>query len=108
VSLSERSRELASLRVLGFSKREVTMMVFGEQILLTVAGMAVGVGVGYALCALVSSVGNTELFRIPLVVSWTAYGFAAAVIAGAFGASGLAMRQRIRALDIVECLKTGE
>ena len=108
VALSERSRELASLRVLGFTKREVTTMVFGEQILLTGAGMLVGVGVGYAMCAIVSWVGNTELFRIPLVVSWTAYGFAAAVIAGAFGASGVAMHQRIRALDIVECLKTGE
>jgi putative ABC transport system permease protein len=108
VALSERSRELASLRVLGFTKREVTMMVFGEQILLTGAGMLLGMGVGYAMCALVSRVGNTELFRIPLVVSWTADGFAAAVIAGAFGASALAMRRRIRAIDIVECLKTGE
>lgn len=108
VALSERSRELASLRVLGFTKREVTTMVFGEQILLTGAGMAVGVGLGYAMCAVVSWVGNTELFRIPLVVRWSTDGFAAMVIAGAFGASALAMLRRIRALDIVECLKTGE
>lgn len=108
VALSERARELASLRVLGFTKREVTTMVFGEQVLLTLLGMAVGVGVGYALCAVASAAGNTELFRIPLVVPVTSYGYAALVIAGAFLASALAMRQRIRGLDIVECLKTGE
>ena len=59
-----------------------------------------------ASCA--SAAGNTELFRIPLVVPVTSYAYAAAVIAGAFLASALAMRQRIRELDIVECLKTGE
>lgn len=108
VALSERSRELASLRVLGFSKREVTLMVFGEQILLTGMGIGAGVGVGYAMCALVARVGNTELFRIPLVVTAGAYGFAALIIVAAFAASGLAMRRRIRTLDIVACLKTGE
>ncbi|MDE3129033.1 MAG: ABC transporter permease, partial [Gemmatimonadota bacterium] len=108
VALSERARELASLRVLGFTKREVTTMVFGEQTLLTVVGMLAGAGIGYALCAWVAAVGNTELFRIPLVVTAGAYLYAAAVIAGAFGVSALAMRGRIRALDIVACLKTGE
>ena len=108
VALSERSRELASLRVLGFTKREVTTMVFGEQILLTAVGMLAGIGIGYGLCAWVARVGNTELFRIPLVVDAGAYLYAAAVIAGAFVVSALAMRQRIRALDIVACLKTGE
>ncbi|HUX34176.1 MAG TPA: ABC transporter permease [Gemmatimonadaceae bacterium] len=108
VALSERARELASLRVLGFTKGEVTGMVFGEQILLTVIGMLAGVGLGYAMCAWVAVVGNTELFRIPLVLGAGAYLFAAAVIAGAFMVSGVAMRRRIHALDIVECLKTGE
>ncbi len=108
VALSERARELASLRVLGFTKREVTTMVFGEQTLLTLIGMLTGVGIGYAMCAWVAAVGNTELFRIPLVVTAGAYLYAAAVIAGAFLVSALAMRGRIRALDIVACLKTGE
>jgi putative ABC transport system permease protein len=108
VALSERARELASLRVLGFTKREVTTMVFGEQTLLTVVGMLAGIGIGYAMCAWVAAVGDTELFRIPLVVTAGAYLYAAAVIAGAFFVSALATRGRIRALDIVACLKTGE
>jgi putative ABC transport system permease protein len=108
VALSERSRELASLRVLGFSRREVTVMLFEEQILLIVTGMLIGAPLGYGLCTFVTRAGDSEMFRIPLVLGRAPYLFAIAVIAGATALSAISVRRRIRALDIVECLKTGE
>jgi len=108
VTLSERSRELASLRVLGFTQREVSTMLFSEEGVLTSIGMLVGVGVGFGLCVLIARWTTSELFRIPLVVTTSTYGVALAVIVGASILSGLMAWRRIRRLDMVESLKTGE
>jgi putative ABC transport system permease protein len=108
IALSERARELASLRVLGFSKREVTLMLLGEQALLGIAAMPVGFGLGYLLCALMTSRFAMELFRLPLVVHPRTYLLAAAVVAGSGGLTALMIRTRIRRLDLVAVLKARE
>lgn len=108
VALSERGRELASLRVLGFTRREVSRMLLGEQAVLTAVGIPLGCVAGFGFCALVVSAYDAELFRLPLVVSRTTYGYAAAVVLASAVVSALVVRRRIDRLDLVEVLKTRE
>lgn len=108
IALSERARELASLRVLGFTRGEISLMLLGEQALLALAGIVVGLGMGYGLCAILADLYQWELFRIPLVLSGRTYVFAVTVIAAAALASGLLVRRRLNRLDLVAVLKTRE
>jgi len=108
IALSERGRELASLRVLGFTRGEVTVMLLGEQALLALLGIVLGLGMGYGICAVLAGLYEWELFRIPLVLSGRSYAFAIAVILGAAFGSGLLIRRRLDRLDLVAVLKTRE
>ncbi len=108
IALSERARELASLRVLGFTRGEISLMLLGEQGILTLAGIAAGFAMGYGFCSVLSGLYQWELFRIPLIVSRQTYAFAAVVIVGAAAASGLLIRRRLDRLDLVAVLKTRE
>jgi putative ABC transport system permease protein len=108
IALSERGRELASLRVLGFSRREVTAMLLGEQGLLTLLAIPAGYAVGMGFCMLLVSRFATELFRIPLVLRGETYLFALVVVAGAALLSAMAVGMRIARLDLVAVLKTRE
>jgi putative ABC transport system permease protein len=108
VALSERGHELASLRVLGFTQREVSVMLLGEQALLTLAAIPLGFAVGLGICALLAQLMNTELYRMPLVVSGQSYAFAFLIIAAAVGLSGLLILKRLYNLDLVAVLKTRE
>jgi putative ABC transport system permease protein len=108
ISLSERSRELASLRVLGFTRGEISSILLGELAVVVVIGVPAGLVLGYGLAALLVRAFDTELFRIPLVVSARTFGFAAATTFVAAAVSGLAVRRRIDRLDLVAVLKTRE
>jgi putative ABC transport system permease protein len=108
ISLSERGRELASLRILGFSRAEVASMLLGEQGLLTLLAAPLGAAFGFAVCAVLALRFETDLFRMPLVVSGRTYLYAFLTVAAAAAASGLAVRRRLDRLDLVEVLKTRE
>lgn len=108
VALSERGRELASLRVLGFSRGEVATLLLGEQAVLTLLSVPVGLLAGYGLCWLIVLRVQSELFRIPLVVTVATPLFAAATVVGAAVASGLVVYRRLCHLDLVAVLKTRE
>jgi putative ABC transport system permease protein len=108
VSLAERGRELASLRVLGFTRREVAAMLLGEQAVLTLIAIPVGLAVGRFLCWLVSTRYVSDVFRIPLVISDTSHVIAVVVVALAAAGSGLVIWRRIGRLDLVAVLKTRE
>ena len=108
IALSERARELATLRVLGFSRGEVALMLFGEQAVLTFAGIAGGLGIGYAVCALLSRLYQWEVFRMPLIVSVETYLYAVVAVLAAAGVSWLLVRRRLDRLDMVAVLKTRE
>ena len=69
VSLSERSRELASLRVLGFTRGEISFILLGELAVVTILAIPVGMLLGYVFAGLLVAAFNTELYRFPLVVS---------------------------------------
>jgi putative ABC transport system permease protein len=108
VALSERGRELASLRVLGFSRGEVTRLLLGEQVLLTLAGLPVGLLLGYGLAWLVAYRFESDLFRVPLVIRPSAIAYSLVVVLGAALLSAVAVRRRIHRLDLVAVLKTRE
>lgn len=108
IALSERGNELASLSVLGFSQREVVGLLLGEQVLLLLIALPVGLGIGYGLCAALVPMFDRELFRVPLVIEpWSfAYAVLAALVASTL--SGLLVARRIRHLDLISVLKTRE
>ena len=108
IALSERARELASLRVLGFTRREVSTMLLGEQAILTIIAIPVGLVLGFGLYALIAVVFSSELFRMPLVISGTTYVFAVLVMVGAAVLSALVVRRRVDRLDLVAVLKSRE
>jgi putative ABC transport system permease protein len=108
VALSERGRELASLRVLGFTRREVTTMLLGEQAVLTLLATPLGFGIAYFFCWLLATRFESELYRIPLVISTGTYVVGAAIVAAAAMTSAYAVRARVAHLDLVAVLKTRE
>jgi putative ABC transport system permease protein len=83
-------------------------VLLGEQAVLTLAAIPLGFGLGYGIAALLSQVYNTELYRLPLVVNNSSYGFACIVILLAAIFSGLLMGRHLNRLDLIAVLKTRE
>jgi len=108
ISLSERSRELATLRVIGFTRAEISYILLGELVLVTLVAIPFGLIVGYAFAALVVTAFESEMFRIPLVIAPRTYAYAAVVIIVATAISAMVVRHRLDHLDLVEVLKTRE
>jgi len=108
VAFSERGRDLATLRVIGLTRSEVTRILLGEQGFLTLVAIPVGIGIGFAICALVVAQLTSELYRIPLVVPTSTWASAALVILASFGISAAFIIRRIRRLDLVSALKVRE
>jgi putative ABC transport system permease protein len=108
VSLSERSRELASLRVLGFTRAEISLILMGELALLTLAALPIGGLFGYSLSAAIVRSIDSEVYRFPLYVSRQAVAMSFLGIIGAAVVSGLLVRRRLDRLDLVAVLKIRE
>ena len=108
ISLSERSRELATLRVIGFTRAEISYILLGELVLVTLVAIPFGLIAGYAFAALVVTAFESEMFRIPLVIAPRTYAYAAVVIIVATAISAMVVRHRLDHLDLVEVLKTRE
>ena len=108
IALSEHAVELASLRILGFTKGEVGRMLLGEQSLLTLAAIPLGCALGYALSALLSELLSQELYRIPLVVSTRTFLLSIGVVLLSAAASGWLVWRKVQKLDLIEVLKTRE
>jgi putative ABC transport system permease protein len=108
VSLSERGRELASLRVLGFTRAEISLILMGELAVLTLAALPVGWLFGYGLATFIVGSIDSETFRFPLYISRPAVAKAFLGIIAAAVISGLMVRRRLDRLDLVAVLKTRE
>lgn len=108
IAYSERSRELASLRVLGFSHAEVAYILLGELIILTLLAIPVSFVIGEQICAFFADHMNSKLYRIPLVIESASYAFSATVLLVSAFLSGLVIWQRLKHLDLVAVLKTRE
>lgn len=108
IALSERSRELASLRVLGYTRAEISYIFLGELGLLTLAAIPLGFVVGSGICAYIARAISSDLFRVPVVIEPSTYALAAAVVVAAACVSGLIVRHRLDHLDLVAVLKARE
>ena len=108
IALSERGRELATLRVLGFSRTEISYLLLGEVALLIFVGLPLGCLAGQGLAWLMTSAFETELFRVPLVIELSTYGTAVLVALLATAASAALVRRRLDRLDLIAVLKTRE
>ncbi len=108
ISLAERSRELASLRVLGYTRGEISYILLGELGLLTLLAIPVGFLFGRWLCAYVVYALQSELFRIPVVIVPATLAQSAAAVLVSAAVSGLIVRRKLDHLDLVEVLKTKE
>ncbi len=108
ITLSERSRELASLRVLGFTRGEAAFILLGELGFLTLLALPLGMLMGNAMCHFFIATWETDLFRIPLVLEPRTYAYAALVIIVCSIVSAVVVRRRINDLDLVGVLKTRE
>jgi putative ABC transport system permease protein len=108
IALSERNRELASLRVLGFERGEVAYILLGELALLTLIAIPLGFLIGYGLCAYLAFKFDTDLYRIPLVLGMNVYAFAALVVIVSSIISAILIWRNLAHLDMVAVLKTKE
>ena len=108
IALSERSRELASLRVLGFTRREVAMLLFGEQGIIDTLGTPLGLLMGLGLAHWIAVGFKSELYRFPIIVLPHTYLFSAGVVLIAGLIAAALMRRRVYNLDLVSVLKTKE
>jgi putative ABC transport system permease protein len=106
IALAERSRELASMRVLGFSRSEVARILLGEMLISAGIAIPFGLLLGYGMAAGIVAAYATELMRIPLYVSSATYAVAALTVATSAALSALIVRRRIDQLDLVGVLKT--
>ena len=108
IRLAERAHELATLRVLGFTRAEVGWVLLGETLALTALALPLGWAAGYGFAALMVAGFSTELISIPLVVSRQTYGFASLMVLGTALAAGVAVRRRLDRVDLVGALKQRE
>ena len=108
VALSERGNELASLRVLGFTEWEIGMILLGEQALVTIVAVPVGLALGYELCAILVPAFSRDAFRLPLAISNNTLAYAAATALIAALGCGVVVARRLRTLDLIAVLKTRE
>ncbi len=108
ISLSERGRELATLRVLGFTRAEISYILLGEIALLTFVALPLGCAIGYGLTRLFVGAFTTELFRIPLAIQPATYGLSILIGVATTAVSAFLVRRRVDRLDLIAVLKTRE
>lgn len=108
VSLSERSRELASLRVLGFTRGEISLILLGELAVLTLVALPLGAVIGSGLTVAMVQSFESEIYRFPVVVTARVMALAALTVITASLLSGLVVRRRLDRLDLVAVLKIRE
>jgi putative ABC transport system permease protein len=108
VAVSMRERDLASLRVLGFTRREISVVLLGEMAVQVLLAIPLGLWIGQALCEGIAGTVDPERYRLPLVLSPTTYGYAVAVVLLASLVSALLVRRRLDHLDLIGVLKTRE
>ena len=108
VALSERSHELASLRVLGYTRAEISVILLSELALLTVCALPVGWVLGYGLAVAIFSTVQSEVYRFPLYVSASSIAWASLGVLASALLAGLVVRRRLDRLDLIAVLKVRE
>ncbi|HET6415361.1 MAG TPA: ABC transporter permease [Polyangiales bacterium] len=109
VSVSMRGRDLATLRVLGFTRGEISAILLGEQAVQIAIAIPLGLLLGtLGAKMLIASWADPEIFRIPFIISDQTYAFSVAVVLASGIASALLVRRKLDRLDLIAVLKTRE
>jgi putative ABC transport system permease protein len=108
IALAERAWELASLRVLGFTRGEVTALLLGEMALVIVVALPLGMLGGWALVNLTAELLKSDQFYFPVVIQPRTYALAGLAVLVAAAGSAWVVRRRIHRIDLVSALKTRE
>jgi putative ABC transport system permease protein len=108
IALSERGRDLATLRVVGFTQREVAGVLLGELTLLVLAALPIGLLLGRGLAVFIITQLRTETVRLPLKISVFTYSLAVLVVLGAALASFAVVGRMLKKLDMIAVLKARE
>jgi putative ABC transport system permease protein len=108
IALAERTWELASLRVLGFTRAEVSALLLGEMAISIAVALPLGMLLGWGLVHLIVGLLASDQFHFPVVILPRTYAWAAISVVAAGVASALVVRRRIDRLDMVAALKTRE
>lgn len=108
VALSQRSRDFASLRVLGFTRGEIARILLGEQAVQVALAIPIGLLVGYAMVVAMMSTVDPETYRLPIIISTQTYIYASMVAVAAAMVSALLVRRKLDKLDLIGVLKTRE
>jgi putative ABC transport system permease protein len=108
ITLSMRARDLASLRVLGFSRREISGQLLGELGTLVLLAVPIGLVLGHWLVVALAGTVDPETHRLPLILTSRSYALAASTTLGAALLSALVVRRRLDQLDLIAVLKTRE
>ena len=108
IALAERAWELASLRVLGFTRGEVSALLLGELALNTLLALPLGMLLGYLLASGIVNLIKTDEFLLTFVIQPATYAYSALCVVAAGLVSALIVRRRVDTLDLVGVLKTRE
>jgi putative ABC transport system permease protein len=108
ISLSERDRELASLRVLGFTRGEISYVLLGEMAILVALAIPTGFALGSVAAAAAVAALETDMYSFPVVLRRGTFGLAAVIVLAAAAVSALLVRRQLNRLDLVGVLKTRE
>ena len=108
IALSERGRELATLRVLGMSRLEISYILLGEVAILVFLALPLGCLAGAGLAWLLTDLFETDLYRVPMHIESSTFGYSVLVAIAATVVSAAIVRRRVDRLDLVAVLKTRE
>jgi putative ABC transport system permease protein len=108
VALSEQSYDLASLRVIGFTRREISLLLLSELAVLTILALPIGSLIGYGLASAIVQTLHSEVYRFPLYVTRAALASAWLGVIAASVVSALLVRRRLDTLDLLAVLKVRE
>lgn len=108
ISLAERARELATLRVIGMTQREVGAIIVTELVILASLAVPIGLTLGTGFATVIVSSVNTETVRVPLVFTTYTYSFAVVVVATASVFSAFVVLRKLKQLDLIATLKAPE
>jgi putative ABC transport system permease protein len=108
VALSMRSRDLSSLRVLGFTRREISAVLLGELALQVAVAIPLGLYLGHWWSTALAGTNDPEMYRLPIIISDATYAYAIAVTAIAALISAMLVRRKLDHLDLIAVLKTRE
>jgi putative ABC transport system permease protein len=108
IALSERGRDLATLRVIGFTQREVGAVLISELVILTLAAIPFGMWIGTQLAGAIVHTASTESVRLPLVLTGHTYAMAIVVVLCSSLLSFAVVGMRLAKLDLLGVLKARE